>query len=1062
MANEKNKQSRTVSTSTAKKATGSGTKTRSAMAASTVDKDAPKSGAGSKNSSKSGAKNGVKSSPKGNTKPKAAADREALAKQAQREENRKNFSEQYMPYILGALGILTLIFFASYLFGSKVGPDDFWMGPVGYWFGYFFYGLFGWPAFFISVLLLYLAVFWRKNCKEETVVLRCVLSAVLIIFLSGLVHVFACAGDDVFAEIDFELFYESGAEFACGGVIGGLFGFLLYNGLRLWGTILVSILVLPLLVMFLVGVTPAQVVALIKKYIDAAKEARDARAEDEEEDEDDEAPARRRASKAKSRAEEDTSDEDEDEDMDGDEDEDDGYVPPRSRAKLGRDASDESNTRDRRAGREETIRVDARTGEIIEDADDDTADDEDYVAAPAKGKLGKPLTKKQPGRALSDRDTTGEPEDRATASATAESRDMNDHRKETPVEDDQEDTLYIPTRPSRASRSASEARKPAQRAAANRRDDGFASDDLPEDMESMEISWDEDMEDEPADAAERRVESAPSSKTPEPEKFVVVVNRQETAAVTSTTDYHVDGLSEEEVVLSSATGEVVVEEKQEYAFPPIDLLIPGPKHYEADEEEIVRNTQTLRSVLESFHIRVKEIACSCGPTITRYEVKPDTGVRVRSIANLVDDIALGLAKSGVRIEAPIPGKAAVGIEVPNDHAATVALRNLIETPEFMNHKSRLAACLGADVAGRPVMMDINKMPHLLVAGTTGSGKSVCINSIIMSILYKAKPDEVKLILIDPKKVEFAVYRDLPHLYCPLISDPKKAAGALNSAVVEMERRFELIEEVGVRNIAGYNEATAGDPERPPLPQMVIIIDELADLMMTASNEVETAICRLAQKARAAGIHLILGTQRPSVDVITGLIKANVPSRIAFTVSAAVDSRTIIDTVGAEKLIGRGDMLYSPVGSTKPMRVQGTFVSDGEVEKVVTFLKEHNAQIEYDESFMHMIEVEAAKCGQGKKKGGDVGNIEDFSALGGDDEDGKFWAAVEVAVDAEKISTSLLQRRLNLGYGRAAKIIDRMEEMGFVGPADGNKPRKLLITKQDLAEIRLNGRADAEE
>ena len=361
-----------------------------------------------------------------------------------------------------------------------------------------------------------------------------------------------------------------------------------------------------------------------------------------------------------------------------------------------------------------------------------------------------------------------------------------------------------------------------------------------------------------------------------------------------------------------------------------------------------------------------------------------------------------------------------------------------------------------------MMMELihTDLPEPVVPATKRWG--ILLMSIIMSILYKAKPDEVKLILIDPKKVEFAVYRDLPHLYCPLISDPKKAAGALNSAVVEMERRFELIEEVGVRNLAGYNEVTAGDPERPPLPQMVIIIDELADLMMTASNEVETAICRLAQKARAAGIHLILGTQRPSVDVITGLIKANVPSRIAFTVSAAVDSRTIIDTVGAEKLIGRGDMLYSPVGSTKPMRVQGTFVSDGEVEKVVNYLKEHNAQIEYDESFMHMIEVEAAKCGQGKKKGGDVGNIEDFSALGGDDEDGKFWAAVEVAVDAEKISTSLLQRRLNLGYGRAAKIIDRMEEMGFVGPADGNKPRKLLITKQDLAEIRISGRAEGME
>ena len=335
----------------------------------------------------------------------------------------------------------------------------------------------------------------------------------------------------------------------------------------------------------------------------------------------------------------------------------------------------------------------------------------------------------------------------------------------------------------------------------------------------------------------------------------------------------------------------------------------------------------------------------------------------------------------------------------------------------------------------------------------------------MSILYKAKPDEVKLILIDPKKVEFAVYRDLPHLYCPIISDPKKAAGALNSAVNEMERRFELIEEVGVRNIAGYNEVTADDPARPYMPQMVIIIDELADLMMTASNEVETAICRLAQKARAAGMHLILGTQRPSTDVITGLIKANVPSRIAFTVTQSVDSRIIIDTVGAEKLIGRGDMLYSPVGTTKPLRVQGTFVSDGEVERVVTFLKENNERGEFDESFTRQIEIEAAKCAAGKKKGGaEQMDIDDFSGLGGgggggrkDNEDPKFWEALEVAAGKDKIGTSALQRALNLGYGRAAKIIDRMEELGFVGPDPGTKQgRKVLITKQEYLEYRANG------
>ena len=599
-------------------------------------------------------------------------------------------------------------------------------------------------------------------------------------------------------------------------------------------------------------------------------------------------------------------------------------------------------------------------------------------------------------------------------------------------------------------------------------EDEFAdfADDSDSEMDSMEIDYDDTMDDgrsrvkyEVVTASEEEIKKE-TARQKDPYSTVRIL-KSETAAVAEA------GLSEEEIVISSAHADAEVEAAEEteekppreYVFPPVDLLTKGSSRYEANEEEIAENTQILREVLESFHIRVREISCSCGPTITRFEVKPDSGVRVRSIANLVDDIAMGLAKAGVRIEAPIPGKAAVGIEVPNAEPATVYFRNILETPEFRNHKSRIAACLGADVSGRPVILDINKMPHLLVAGTTGSGKSVCINSIIMSILYKAKPDEVKLILIDPKKVEFAVYRDLPHLYCPIISDPKKAAGALNSAVNEMERRFELIEEVGVRNLAGYNEITAGDPARPPMPQMVIIIDELADLMMTASNEVETAICRLAQKARAAGIHLILGTQRPSADVITGLIKANIPSRIAFTVTQAIDSRIIIDSTGAEKLIGRGDMLFSPVGTTKPLRAQGTFISDSEVERVITFIRENNEKGHFDESFTRQIEVEAAKCAAGKKKGEQM-SIEDFDGLGGgqkDNEDPKFWEALEVAAGKDKIGTSALQRALNLGYGRAAKIIDRMEELGFVGPDPGTKQgRKVLITKQQYLEYRANG------
>lgn len=518
-----------------------------------------------------------------------------------------------------------------------------------------------------------------------------------------------------------------------------------------------------------------------------------------------------------------------------------------------------------------------------------------------------------------------------------------------------------------------------------------------------------------------------------------------------------DATLAEGYVVDQVTGEIIGErpaQMKPYKFPPFDLLKSGPASYAANQDEISKNTRILRDTLESFKVKINEVSCSCGPTVTRYEIKPAPGVKVKQIANLGDDIAMGLAKSGVRIEAPIPGKAAVGVEVPNDDRSTVFLRNIIEAPEFQNHKSKTAACLGADISGRPIVFDIEKMPHLLVAGTTGSGKSICINSIIMSILYKAKPSEVKLVLIDPKKVEFNVYKDIPHLSCRIVSDPKKAAGALNSAVNEMEKRFKLIEQVGVRNITGYNEITKDDPDMPYMPRMVIIIDELADLMMTAKEDVETAICRIAQKARAAGIHLILGTQRPSVDVITGLIKANVPSRIAFTVRSMVDSRTVIDISGAEKLLGMGDMLYMPVGAPKPIRVQGAFVGDAEVEKIVDYIKDNNDPVVYDSDFEKSIDEEAAKCGNPKRSTSD--DMDRDSDGGSDSEDPKFWEAIELAIDAGKISTSLLQRRLEIGYGRAAKIIDRLEERGFVGPADGNKPRKILVTHQDIAEKRMNG------
>ena len=448
-------------------------------------------------------------------------------------------------------------------------------------------------------------------------------------------------------------------------------------------------------------------------------------------------------------------------------------------------------------------------------------------------------------------------------------------------------------------------------------------------------------------------------------------------------------------------------------------------------------------------------------SITGTAQAPAAGVRVRTITNLSDDIALALRSSGgIRIEAPSPGTNSVGIEVPNKTRSTIYLRELIESKAFTSSQSKLTACLGSGIAGEPLIFDIAKMPHLLIAGTTGSGKSVCINCIVMSLLYKAKPDEVKLIMIDPKKVEFSIYKNIPHLMAPVVTTPKDAAGALQAAVEEMERRFELFEQVGVRDIKGYNNNTKDDPDMPFLPYIVIIIDELADLMMTARDEVETAICRIAQKARAAGMHLIIGTQRPSADVVTGLIKANVPSRIAFAVKSQVDSRVILDHIGAEALTGRGDMLFVPIGSMRDTRVQGAFVDDKEVERICEFIRATNGTAEYDEKFISKLKELAAQCGNKGRSGGDF--VPSGEDLGDKGADSKYADAVRIAIEEKRISTSLLQRKLEIGYSRAAKLIDRMQSEGYVSPPDGSKPRTILITAEEYMEKFIDNQGGGEE
>ena len=757
-------------------------KSKSVTTATTASR-APAKSAGKKKNAASAAKK--KKTDKAKEKARAEA----------KERRKSEFVQQFVPCILAIVVIFLGLCMILDAVGGADSPDEHLMGFVGYYVCLVLFGCFSWAAYLIPVFLILLIVFWKRNYEDCVIPLKAVLSLLTVILVAAVAHVVACAMDDSLAEsLQIGELFTTGTEFGSGGAIGGLLGFLLYRGLKLPGTIVVAVLTLPLLLLYLVGLTPAFVLGKItasirgRAAVSAEKRAvRLAEEEDEEEDGDESA------------------------DFDGDEDDDDD------------DDDDEEDEDARKAAtvekyRERRAKVNAR------------AEAEAFETAAVKASKGG-RTPKQAEAETSDADLedgenilvnarTGE----VLGSAKAARRGEDElaslpfyDETDAPAEEDEDTDDTVRT-----------AASVMPAAAISEEDDDFASDDEEDEIDTMEVGYEdrpEDFDEEDPDRGDLVPVSRKSSAgKPDPYASVRILEKDESALDEG-------GLAEEEVVVSSANAPDGTSEEpeeaappREYVFPPVDLLTKGSTRYEANEEEIAENTQILREVLESFRIGVKEISCSCGPTITRFEVKPDSGVRVRSIANLVDDIAMGMAKAGVRIEAPIPGKAAVGIEVPNAEPSTVYFRNILETPEFRNHKSRIAACLGADVTGRPVILDINKMPHLLVAGTTGSGKSVCINSIIMSILYKAKPDEVKLILIDPKKVEFAVYRDLPHLYCPIISDPKKAAGALNSAVNEMERRFELIEEVGVRNIAGYNEVTADDPARPYMPQMVIIID----------------------------------------------------------------------------------------------------------------------------------------------------------------------------------------------------------------------------------------------
>ena len=909
------------------------------------------------------------------------------------EESRrsKKLIHQIMPYTLGILAVFVVICFLLIDVFEGISSEN-GVGILGKGIRDLLCGLFGFGAFFVPIFLFILSLTWGYAVEKNCLLAKIFYALAAVVSVSTLMHViYVTVREPYGITAGVSTFYQSGIALASGGAVGGFLGEVMRMGVGLWGSVICTVALAVFFVIFLLGLTPSYVATLIRYRVKIRRE-------------------QRAAKNAEKQAEEELAKEEERQEREEERKRRKEAQEREKKERLAEAALKKEREAERK--RAEKERKELENDPIVILTDDYNASDDSTESTPAEQTpiiLVPPVT-----------ETVSESKNQDVVQIQPE--------KVEPVEIVKEPEII----------------------------------EQPENSESAKQSDSEDMNQmlkEVFGGATKKNTNNPAEKRNDLEKGTEKATNEETnpdAELLSAMKEIDDLESMDDIVDDDDIEEIAVEpEPVEYVFPPISLLAEDTS-VKADDisEELNRNAKNLMDTLRSFNIKIKEIGYSRGPTITRYELKPEAGQRVRQIANLVDDIALNLATTGVRIEAPIPGKPAVGIEVPNENPSTVYLRSLIETEKFESETSKLTACLGADVGGKSVYFNIAKMPHLLIAGATGMGKSVCINSIIVSLLYKARPDEVKLILIDPKKVEFNSYKDIPHLYCPIVSDPAKAAGALASAVAEMERRFALIEEVGVRNIFNYNEVTKDDPTKEFMPQMVIIIDELADLMMTAKDAVESSICRLAQKARAAGIHIIIGTQRPSVDVITGLIKANIPSRIACTVTSQVDSRTIIDIGGAERLIGKGDMLFAPVGSSKPMRVQGAFVSEFEVEKIVAFIKENNTGAKYNEDFVKLIEEEAAKCTSGKKGGaGTAAPMGDGDVEGGLDP--KFKDAVELAIDSGKVSTSLLQRRLEIGYGRAAKIIDQMEEMGYVSAPDGNKPRKILISKEDFMQLAIN-------
>ena len=1003
------------------------------------------------------------------TEPKIEAPK--AEPEVKKEPDPSSPANQMLILLLAALAIFIGICFAF--------RDD--VGVIGYAISYVFYGLFGVGALLVPFLLVQLALFRKRDVATGAVRYKYIAAFFALLFFSVMAHTIHCLLADIpkltitsaFSWDSLKELFQKGLAYRGGGFLGGILASALICATGYPGTIMFGTIFLVIFVMTLFGLTPSECLQRYRFYRSRSQSAREKlRAEQElrreEQTKRAEEKMRRDREQAQKAAESRP------------------QSQPKTKTKTARTSSARKN------------REDGIDRDIFEDHTAFGTSDE-----PVRDERVIETEQTPPPRTPDDDDM-----DVLSRRAGADARAREIPRRETePVRDESlVGTTYVPmdesadtdideempsfTSVKKKKKATLPKTEPGPALPAQTKEPAVPLTVTPAAEHAPVTAPDETAQAPVAQAApvtetpcasDETAQTAPETvreQTPAPERKPIPERKPAPAraiplAVTPVAEASVSERVEapeqksdeisirppEMSVPAPSTEddgeEELIPRRREYEFPPIDLLQEPPTDGRNEDvsAELRENADKIIATLKSFNVSVNISNVSRGPTITRYEVEPSAGTRVRSILNLLDDIALSLATSGVRSDGIITGKSAIGIEVPNKVTNTVFVRALIEDTRFSSAKSKLTCSLGMDVSGAPVYLDIGKMPHLLIAGATGQGKSVCINSLLISLLYKARPDEVKLILIDPKKVELNVYNGLPHLLVPVVFDPKKAAGSLHWAVQEMERRFELIEAQHVRNLAQYNAAVADDPNKEKLPQIVIIIDELADLMMSAPDDVETSICRLAQKARAAGMHLIIGTQRPSTDVITGLIKANIPSRIAFTVSNQIDSRIIIDTQGAEKLIGRGDMLFSPVGSSKPVRVQGAFVSETEIENIIEFIKDQSRECTYSDDVIKEIEKAAASCGQ-KKKGGSQAAPLDHGDITEED-DPMLDAAIELAVDEGKISTSLIQRRLQLGYGRAAKLIDVMERRGIVSPPDGQRPRKLLISREQYLEMRMN-------